>query len=65
MIHFDVVGMHCEHCVRAVTQAIKARDESATIRVDLAKGTVDVAGTVPAPRIAEAIEEAGYQVKRR
>ena len=56
--------MHCEHCVRAVTQSIRARDPTATVRVELANGTVDVASTLPAPRIAEAIEEAGYQVKR-
>ena len=35
---FQVSGMTCGHCVRAVTQAIEALDPAARVNVDLAAG---------------------------
>lgn len=56
-----VAGMTCDGCVRAITNAIKARAPSANVIVDLAKGTVTVDSADP--RIVdEAIRDAGYEI---
>lgn len=59
---FKVEGMSCQHCVRAVTQAIEDLDPSAEVTVDLADGRVDVAAaSQPREAIRLAIQEAGYR----
>lgn len=60
---FNVTGMTCAHCERAVTQAIQALDPQARVEVDLATGTVRVEGTPSEQQIRAAIEEEGYQVR--
>ncbi len=59
---FNVTGMTCDHCVRAVTTAIQARDAAATVRVDLDSGRVEVESSAPYTDLAEAIMEEGYGV---
>ena len=59
---FDVKGMTCSHCERAVTQAIKALDAQAQVKVDLASGTVEVQSSASEQAIRQAISEEGYQV---
>lgn len=61
-IELKVSGMSCEHCVRAVTQAIRAEDPGAEVRVDLAAGTVRTTTALPRDKVAAAIEEEGYGV---
>lgn len=65
MTTFDVKGMTCGHCVRAVTEAVREIDAQASVEVDLAAATVRVESTRPAASIAEAIEQAGYETKAR
>lgn len=60
---FQVSGMSCQHCVRAVTTAVQTVDPAATVAVDLAAGTVRVDSAAQAARIAGAIREEGYAVK--
>lgn len=60
---FNVTGMTCAHCERAVTQAIQALDPQARVEVDLAAGTVRVEGTPSEQQIRAAIEEEGYQMR--
>lgn len=57
---FKVDGMSCQHCVRAVTQAIEDLDPAAEVKVDLASGRVDVAAESPREAIRQAIQDAGY-----
>jgi copper chaperone len=57
---FRVTGMTCGGCVRAVTNAIRARLPSADISVDLPKGTVTVGGAVDPKVVAAAVEGAGF-----
>lgn len=57
---FKVDGMSCQHCVRAVTQAIEDLDPAAEVKVDLASGLVDVAAESPREAIRQAIQDAGY-----
>lgn len=59
---FDVSGMTCDHCVRTVTQAIKAIDPAATVQVDLDAKQVWVDSAAAAATLTAAIEAKGYQV---
>ncbi|MBP5967348.1 MULTISPECIES: heavy-metal-associated domain-containing protein [Pseudomonas] len=60
---FNVQGMSCGHCVKAVTQAVQAKDPSASVRVDLAAKEVGVESTLSAEQVIEIISEEGYAVK--
>ncbi|MDR2131805.1 MAG: copper ion binding protein [Clostridiales Family XIII bacterium] len=60
-----VEGMSCEHCVRAVTNAVGALDGVGAVDVDLAAKTVTVtrdAAKAAIDDIKFAIEEEGYEV---
>ena len=59
---FQVQGMTCGHCERAVTQAVQQLDPAATVRIDRAQNRVDIDSTQPREALAAAIAEEGYQV---
>ena len=59
---FQVQGMTCGHCERAVTQAIKSVDPQAEVRIDRAAGRVEVQSQQPRDKLAAAIAEEGYEV---
>ncbi|KFX67473.1 copper resistance protein CopZ [Pseudomonas taeanensis MS-3] len=59
---FKVQGMSCEHCVRAITQAVKALDEAAEVQVDLADGEVRVSSRLSVAEVEEAIRGEGYEI---
>jgi copper chaperone len=59
---FQVQGMSCQHCVRAVTQAVQEVDPSAQVRVDLAAGRVEVQSDKDAAELARVIADEGYTV---
>jgi copper chaperone len=61
-IEFQVQGMSCQHCVAAVTGAIREHDAAAQVQVDLDAGRVVVQSTQPADALKAAIDEAGYTV---
>ncbi|MDZ7677478.1 MAG: copper ion binding protein [Acidimicrobiales bacterium] len=57
-----VQGMTCDHCVRAVTDAVTELDGVDDVAVDLDQGRVDVTGpNVDEPAVRDAIVEAGYE----
>lgn len=60
---FDVQGMTCGHCERAVTQAVKALDPTAEVKIDRPAGKVQVQTTQPREQVAKAIAEEGYAVQ--
>ncbi|MEF9671975.1 heavy-metal-associated domain-containing protein [Pseudomonas sp. MWU13-2100] len=60
---FNVQGMSCGHCVRAITQAVQARDPAAEVRVDLAAKEVSVNSRLSVEDVLSAISEEGYQAK--
>ena len=62
---FDVEGMTCGHCVRAITRAIHTLDPDARVDVDLAEGVVTVEGQVLPDAVADAIAREGYTVRDR
>lgn len=59
---FQVGGMSCGHCVRAVTQAVQQLDPQAAVTVDLPSGQVQVRSSQPREAIARAIRDEGYAV---
>ena len=65
MTTFDVKGLTCGHCVRAVTSAVQELDAQARVEVDLDAATVTVDSTRPTASIVKAIEEAGYEAQVR
>jgi copper chaperone len=60
---FNVQGMSCGHCVKAITNAVQAKDPAASVRVDLAAKEVGVESSMSADQVIEAIREEGYEVK--
>lgn len=61
----DVPGITCDHCARAVEDAVASVEGVASACVDLASGTVRVSLDDPTDQTAdlrEAILRAGFQV---
>jgi copper chaperone len=64
-ITFEVDGMSCEHCVKAITKAIGELPGTGGVIVDLKNKKVTAAfgnGKVSADLIKAAIEDQGYDV---
>jgi copper chaperone len=59
---FNVQGMTCGHCEKAVASAIKTLDPGADVRIDRSQNLVEVRSEQPAEAIAAAIREEGYSV---
>ena len=59
---FDVVGMTCDHCARAVGKEIRKIDGVDAVDVDLVSGLVTVTSSdgVDSATVAAAVDEAGY-----
>ena len=66
---YQVDGMTCEHCVRAVTAELTAINGVRSVAVDLVAGAISVV-TVTSDEplqqglVAAAVEEAGYFLSR-
>lgn len=57
---YHVKGMTCQHCVRAVTEAIKGLPNVEDVQVDLESGVVKIKGKPDKVAVKKAIEEEGY-----
>ncbi|TSD93785.1 heavy-metal-associated domain-containing protein [Skermania sp. ID1734] len=59
-----VTGMTCSHCAASVSEEIHKIPGVTGVNVDLATGRVTIDSSSPVDRtsLAEAIEEAGYQL---
>lgn len=62
MYELKVEGMTCNHCVSAVTQAVRNIDANARINVDLVAQRVWVESDAGMETISSAIADAGYDV---
>ncbi|MBI0433055.1 heavy-metal-associated domain-containing protein [Roseomonas sp. KE0001] len=60
-ITLAVRGMSCAHCVRAVTEAIRAEDPAAEVAVSLEAGQVTARTRLPRARVAALIAAEGYE----
>lgn len=61
-LELTVSGMSCQHCVKAVTQAVQALDAQASVAVDLPTGKVTVSSVAGPEQIRQAIADEGYGV---
>lgn len=59
---FTVTGMTCEHCEKAIIQAIRKLDAQAQVRIDRSAQKIEVQSAQTRPALAQAIEDAGYPV---
>ncbi len=62
MLDLAVEGMTCEHCVRAVTDAVCALPGVVGVAVDLGAARVKVQGEPDPAAVRAAIENEGYKV---
>jgi copper chaperone CopZ len=61
---FEVNGMSCEHCVRAVSEEIAGLPGVRRVDVELGTGAVSVASDreLSDSEVGSAVEEAGYEL---
>lgn len=59
---FNVQGMTCEHCEKAVSRAIRQLDRAAEVQIDRAANKVEVESTQAAEALKQAIVDEGYTV---
>ena len=61
---YQVKGMTCDHCVRAVSAELSRLGGVSEIKIDLATGAVTVESADPLPEdaVRAAVDEAGYEV---
>lgn len=59
---FEVQGMTCGHCEKAVTQALQRLDPQARIVIDRPQGRVEVDSQLSREALARAIVDEGYPV---
>lgn len=60
MLDFQIPDMTCGHCVKAVTQAVKAADPAAEVQIDLPTHRVQVKTAAPREAVIAKLVEAGY-----
>ncbi len=58
----SISGMQCDHCVNAVTGALKALPGITSVSVSLEKNEAVIEGNVPDNLIKEAVEDIGFDV---
>jgi copper chaperone len=63
MIHtFEVTGMTCGHCEKAVTRALQQLDPQAEVKIERARNHVEVQSQQAREALAQAIAQEGYSV---
>ncbi|MDH5204426.1 MAG: cation transporter [Hylemonella sp.] len=60
---FEVSGMTCGHCEKAVTRAITQVDALAQVKIDRSQNRVEIESAQPREALAKAISEEGYEIK--
>jgi copper chaperone len=59
---FNVQGMTCGHCEKAVIAAVRQIDPAAEVQIDRSQNRVEVQTELPRDAVANAIREEGYTV---
>lgn len=60
LVKLKVTGMTCDHCVRAVTSALRKVPNVQNVQVRLATGEVDIDGSPDLSAALRAVREEGY-----
>lgn len=64
MTELKIRGMTCQHCVRAVSEALAAvAGVSRVVAVELETGRAAVEGDVDPQALVAAVKEAGYEAE--
>ena len=64
MIQLQVTGMSCQHCVKAVSDALAAvAGVSAVESVDLESGVAVIQGSPSIDDLIAAVKQAGYEAR--
>lgn len=64
MIKLNITGMSCEHCVKAVNQALsEVSGVDKVVEVSLERGEARVEGQADVKALIAAIEEEGYEAR--
>jgi copper chaperone len=63
MLTFHIPDMHCDGCVRSLTKAAQALDPGAALAADMASRRVTVTTSASGTAVAEAFQDAGYDVE--
>ena len=59
---FEVAGMTCGHCEKAITRALQQLDPQAEVKIDRARNHVEVQSQQTREALAQVIAQAGYSV---
>lgn len=59
---FQVQGMSCGHCERAITRAVQQLDPQAQVHIDRSADQVTVHSEQPRAELARVIADEGYTV---
>ncbi|AWN23782.1 heavy metal transport/detoxification protein [Deinococcus irradiatisoli] len=65
LTELSVSGMTCQHCQKAVTQALEGVPGVREVSVDLSSGLARVRGEAEPQALLNAVQEEGYQVALR
>ena len=65
MMDFQVTGMTCGHCEKAVIRAVRTVDPDARVTVDRSKDQVVVDSAADPDAVRRAIEAEGYAASQR
>jgi len=60
---FNVEGMTCGHCEKAVTKAVLTLDPQAQITIDRSQNMVQVHSSHPRDKLRQVIADEGYTVQ--
>ena len=63
MLTFHIPEIHCDGCIRSLTKAVQALDQNAILTADLQARRVTVQTSAPRATVAEAFEDAGFDVE--
>ncbi len=60
----EIEGMSCEHCAKVVKEALSRLPGVEAVEVELQAGEARLAGSPDPEAVRQAVEEAGYRVRR-
>ncbi len=60
MLQFQIPNMTCGHCAKSVTEAVKAADPAAEVRIDLPAHRVQVETDAERETVVARLTEAGF-----
>jgi copper chaperone len=62
-MQFDVEQMHCQHCVRTVTAAIRGKDPQASVEVNLPDRKLTVQASLSPEQIVALLQDEGFPAR--